>query len=434
MPKIDTEYDKTLDYLFSQLPMYQRVGDVAMKKDLGNITSLCNHLDNPQDTYPCIHIAGTNGKGSTTHILAAVLKEAGLKVGIYSSPHYKDFRERIKINGKLAAKEYVVDFVKKHKSLFKDIEPSFFEITVAMAFQYFKEEKVDIAVIETGLGGRLDSTNIVNPILSIITNISLDHQQFLGDTLPKIAAEKAGIIKSGVPVVIGEDNPKTARVFKKKAKEVDAPIYFSKDTYNVIPTVRALTHSIFNIYKNKRLYLRDVESDLAGKFQAENIRGAIQAIYLLNELGYDISDKQALAAFKKVKSSTYFLGRMHILKYAPLIVADSGHNEGALQITMSELTKIKYRKLHIVLGFVKDKNIEKLLSFFPKDAKYYFTQADIPRALPVDELLQLAQKKGYHGEAFASVSEALETAKANVSLDDCIFIGGSTFIVAEVVD
>lgn len=432
MPKIDKVYNQTIAYLFSQLPMYQKVGAIAMKKDLKNIIALCEELGNPQESFPSIHIAGTNGKGSTTHVLAAILKETGKKVGIYTSPHYKDFRERIKIGNQLATKGFVVDFVKKNKKVLEKIKPSFFEISVAMAFDYFAKEKVDIAIIETGLGGRLDSTNIITPILSVITNISLDHQIYLGNTLKKIAAEKAGIIKEGVPVVISEDNPTTAPVFIKKAKEMNAPIYFSKDTYSVIPTVKAFTHSIFNIYKNKRLYLKDIESDVGGQFQAENIRGVIQAVYILNELGYDISDQQALDAFKKVKSSTYFIGRMHIVKYAPLIVADSGHNEGALSKTLQELQKIEYRKLHIVLGFVKDKDIEKMLSFFPKDATYYFAEAKIPRALPVAELVKVAGKTGLEGKPYESVSDALAAARSVVSLDDCIFIGGSTFVVAEV--
>jgi dihydrofolate synthase/folylpolyglutamate synthase len=433
MPKIDKAYEQTTEYLFSQLPMYQRIGDAAMKKDLTNIIALCKHLGNPQDTFPTIHIAGTNGKGSTTHILAAILQETGKKVGIYTSPHYKDFRERIKVGNTLASKEFIVNFVKENKKILKKIQPSFFEISVAMAFDYFAKEKVDIAIIETGLGGRLDSTNIITPILSIITNISLDHQSFLGNTLEKIAAEKAGIIKKDVPIVIAEDNPTTAPVFIKKAKEMNAPIHFSKDNYSVIPTVNAFTHSIFNIYKSKRLYMRDIESDVAGQFQAENIRGVIQAVYILNELGYDISDQQTLDAFKKVKSSTYFIGRMHIVKYAPFIVADSGHNEGALSKTLDELQKIEYRNLHIVLGFVNDKDIKKMLSLFPKDATYYFTEADIPRALPVAELSKIANKIGLEGELYENVKDALAAARSVVSLDDCIFIGGSTFVVAEVI-
>ena len=433
MPKIDKAYEQTTAYLFSQLPMYQRVGDAAMKKDLKNIIALCKHLNNPQDTFPTIHIAGTNGKGSTTHILAAILQETGKKVGIYTSPHYKDFRERIKIGNKLASKSFIVDFVKKNKKILEKIQPSFFEISVAMAFDYFAKEKVDIAIIETGLGGRLDSTNIITPILSIITNISMEHQAYLGNTLKEIAGEKAGIIKKNVPVVISEDNPTTAPVFIKKAKEMNAPIHFSKDSYSVIPTVDAFTHSIFNIYKNKRLYMRDIESDVAGQFQAENIRGVIQAVYILNELGYDISDEQTLSALKKVKSSTYFIGRMHIVKYAPFIVADSGHNEGALSKTLDELQKIKYRKLHIILGFVKDKEIKKMLSFFPKNAAYYFTEANIPRALPVAELAKIADKAGLKGESYESVKDALAAARSVVSLDDCIFVGGSTFVVAEVI-
>lgn len=432
MPNIEKEYAKTLEYLFSQLPMYQRVGDVAMKKDLGNIVELCKHLGNPHEKFPSIHIAGTNGKGSTTHILASVFQHKGKKVGVYTSPHYKDFRERIKINGVLASQEFVVDFVKKHKKILEKIKPSFFEITVAMAFDYFAKNKVDIAIVETGLGGRLDSTNILTPILSIITNISLDHQNLLGNTMKAIAAEKAGIIKENVPVVISEDNPKTASVFRKKAKEVSAPIYFSKETYNIIPTVRAFTHSIFNIYKKKRIYLRDVESDISGQFQAENLRGVIQALFVLNEIGYDISDQEALAAFRKVKSSTMFIGRMQILRYTPFTLADSGHNEAALTQVLSELAKHKHENLHIVLGFVKDKNVKKLLELFPKDATYYFTQADIPRALPVDELKKIAKKLKLEGETYPTVGKALEIASQKASIDDCIFVGGSTFIVAEV--
>lgn len=432
MPNIEKEYTKTLDYLFSQLPMYQRVGDVAMKKDLTNIIALCKHLKNPHQKFPSIHIAGTNGKGSTAHILAAVFQEKGKKVGVYTSPHYKDFRERIKINGALASQEFVVGFIKKHKKVLEKIKPSFFEITVAMAFDYFAQNKVDIAIVETGLGGRLDSTNILTPILSIITNISLDHQNLLGNTLKEIALEKAGIIKENVPVVISEDNSKTAAVFRKKAKELSAPIYFSKDSYNIIPTVRAFTHSIFNIYKNKRIYMRDVESDLSGQFQAENFRGVIQAIYVLNELGHDISDDEALTAFRKVKSSTLFMGRMQILRYTPLTLADSGHNEAALLQTLAELQKHRHGKFHFVLGFVKDKNVKKLLKLFPNNAEYYFTQADIPRALPIDELKVMAEKTGLEGTSYPTVSEALEAANTKASIDDCIFVGGSTFVVAEV--
>jgi len=432
MPNIEKEYKKTVDYLFNQLPMYQRVGDVAMKMDLTNIVALCEHLKNPQEKFPSIHIAGTNGIRSQTLILGSLFQHKGKKVGVYTSPYYKDFKEQIKINGELVSQEFIVGFVKKNKKIIEKIKPSFFELMVAMAFDCFAKNKVDIAIIETGLGGRLDATNIVTPILSIITNISLDHQNYLGNTLKEIALEKAGIIKENVPVVISEDNPKTAAVFRKKAKELSAPIYFSKDTYNIIPTVRAFTHSIFNIYKNKRIYLRDVESDVSGQFQAENFRGVIQAIYVLNELGYNISDEESLAAFRKVKSSTLFVGRMQILKYTPFTLADSGHNEAALTQTLSELQKHKCEVLHIVLGFVKDKNIKKLLSIFPKNAKYYFAQADIPRALASEELHEIAKKIGLEGENYPTVSAALEAANVKASVDDCIFISGSTFVVAEV--
>ncbi len=426
-------YKETLNYLFTLLPMYQNVGKKAMKKDLKNIVALCKHLGNPDQKFPSIHIAGTNGKGSTTHILAAILQQKGKKVGVYTSPHYRDFRERIKINKQLVSESFVVDFVEENQKIINKIKPSFFEITVAMAFAYFADKEVDIAVIETGLGGRLDSTNIINPLLSIITNISLDHTDMLGNTLKEIASEKAGIIKQGVPVVVGEYHKETASIFNKKAKELLSPIYFASQHFTTISTVKALTHSIFNVYKNKRLYIKDLETDLAGKFQAHNFTTIIQAIEVLNEQGFGISEKDILISSRRIASSTLFIGRMQTLGYHPFTLLDSGHNEGALSKTIQEITKRNFEQIHFVLGFVKDKDISKLLKFFPKNGKYYFTQADIPRALPAKELGKEAKKFKLKGKVYETVAQALEQAQSEASLDDMIFVGGSTFVVAEVV-
>ncbi len=426
-------YQQTLEFLFSQLPMYQNIGKKAMKKDLNNIIALSKHLGNPHEDFPSIHIAGTNGKGSTTHILASILQHKGLKVGVYTSPHYKDFRERIKINGVLAPEGFVVDFVEKNKKIIAKIEPSFFEITVAMAFQYFKENKVDIAIVETGLGGRLDSTNILKPILSVITNISMDHMDMLGNTLKKIAGEKAGIIKENTPVVICETQEETNSVFKKKAKELSAPIHFAQSKYNALPTIKALTHSIFNVYREKRLWIKDLESDLAGFYQGKNFTGIMMAVEILNGMGYDISKKDILAASRKITKSTYFLGRMQTLSYFPFTLLDSGHNAGALGYTISEITKDKFDKIHFVIGFVKDKDIGKMLKFFPKNGEYYFTQANIRRALPADDLKKIASGIKMKGKSFPTVMEALEAARSAASPNDMIFVGGSTFVVAEVV-
>ncbi len=432
MPAKPTEYQKTLDYLYSQLPMFQREGGVAMKKDLRNISELCKYLGYPHTGYPSIHVAGTNGKGSVCHILASVLQQKGLKVGLYTSPHYKDFRERVKINGELVTEEFVIDFVEGNKSLFEKVQPSFFEITVALAFKYFAEQEVDIAVIETGLGGRLDSTNIISPIMSIITNISKDHAQFLGETLPEIAGEKAGIIKTDIPVVIGERHPETDPVFLERAEDQGASIIFAEDEYTVLPTIRALTHSIFNVYKDKRLHTRDLESDIAGHYQGKNVGTVMASIDILNRLGYSISESEFMNALASVKKSTRFMGRWQVLGLNPTVLADSGHNIGAFQRTLSRIPKTG-GKLRMVIGFVNDKDISDILSLFPKDAEYYFTQANIPRALPVEDLEKLAGEFGLKGKSYGRVKDALGAAKGDSSRKDFVFVGGSTFVVAEVV-
>ncbi|MGB1217723.1 MAG: bifunctional folylpolyglutamate synthase/dihydrofolate synthase, partial [Saprospiraceae bacterium] len=398
---------QTTDWLFSQLPMFQRQGAQAFKKDLGNIKLLCEALGNPFEEFPSIHIAGTNGKGSSTHILAAILQQKGLKVGVYTSPHYKDYRERIKINGVFITEEFVIDFVKTNQVVFEEIRPSFFEITVAMAFAYFSKEKVDIAVIETGLGGRLDSTNIITPILSLITNIGKDHTIFLGETLPEIASEKAGIIKRNVPVVISEYHEETASVFKQKAKQEESRIYFAEDNYSVDFISETLLHSRLAIWRKDSIFLHDVMTDVIGNFQAKNLQGVLQSVEILNEQGYDIAKKDIVLALANVKSSTRFMGRMHLLGENPTIIADSGHNIHALKKTLLQIQNQEYSQLHVVLGFVRDKDIRHMLSLFPKDAEYYFTQADIPRALPLEELKVIVEDLGYQGRFFPKTKDAL---------------------------
>lgn len=426
-------YQDTIDYLFKQLPMYQRDGAPAMKKDLKNIQALCTRLEYPHAKFPSIHIAGTNGKGSVSHMLSAVLQEKGLKVGLYTSPHYRDFRERVKINGALIPEEKVVDFVNKNRVHFDSIQPSFFEISVAMAFDYFAKEKVDIAIIETGLGGRLDSTNIITPIMGVITNISLDHQEFLGDTLAEIATEKAGIIKRNIPIVIGQDIEETRPIFEKKAKDLQAEIYFAEDTYGTIQTIKAFTHSIYNIYKFKKLYFRDVESDIAGAFQAYNVNTAIQAINVLNTLDYNIREEDFKSALLKIKKTTNFMGRCHLLGHHPLILADSAHNEAGIKKITTQIASKNYAQEHFVLGFVSGKDVKKILSYFPKGGQFYFAKPNIPRGKKVEEVLAVAKEMGLNGAAYPSVEAALEAAKAKAQAKDLIYVGGSTFVVAELV-
>lgn len=429
---IYTRFNQTLNFLYTQLPMFQRVGSQAFKKDLTNIKLLCEHLGNPFQQYPCIHLAGTNGKGSTAHLISSVLQEQGYKVGLYTSPHYRDFRERIKINGKYISRKYIVNFVEDHKDVFVKIKPSFFEITVALAFDFFAKEKVDVAVIETGLGGRLDSTNIIHPILSVITNISFDHQQFLGNTLKKIAGEKAGIIKKGVPVVIGETQEETTSVFLKKAKTKKSEIHFADKKFKVVAKSENLTHTTFDIYKKKKLLFSNQKINLHGGFQAKNIATALQALELLDS-HFPIKKSKVSKAFTNLKSLTNFKGRWQLLQKDPIVLCDSAHNEGGLKLAINQLNSLKFKQLHLVLGMVNDKSIEKMLNFFPKDAKYYFCRPDIPRGLDVNILHEKANELGLSGKAYSSVRNALKAAKRNAGKKDLIYVGGSTFVVAEVI-
>jgi dihydrofolate synthase/folylpolyglutamate synthase len=428
-------YTQTLDYLFRQLPMFQRIGPAAMKKDLGNIRALCAYLGHPEQQIATIHIAGTNGKGSTSHILAAALQAMGWKTGLYTSPHYRDFRERIKINGELISKRDVVQFVETHRSFIEQLQPSFFEITVAMAFDHFARQQVDIAVIETGLGGRLDSTNILEPLLSVITNIGYDHQQFLGDTLPEIAGEKAGIIKRGTPVVIGQTQPEVKKVFEEKAIAMGAPIIFADQIYRTQVRSESMEGMQLDLFERDQLIVENLFTDLSGPFQALNLNTAFGSLDTLGNMhpNWKIPPEILPMAWHSVKSSTNFLGRWHTLGENPRILADSAHNVDGLRPALQKLQEIPHRKLHIVLGIVADKNPEPVLSLFPPEARYYFAKAAIPRGLAADQLQQTAQKLGLEGKTYSSVRRALAAAKRAAEKEDLIFVGGSIFTVAEVV-
>ncbi|MCP3927580.1 MAG: bifunctional folylpolyglutamate synthase/dihydrofolate synthase [Bacteroidetes bacterium] len=427
-----TKYQQTLNYLFCQLPMFQRVGKQAFKKDLTNILALCEHFDQPQTKFPSIHIAGTNGKGSTAHMLSAVLQAHGLKTGLYTSPHYRDFRERIKINSKYISKKKVIRFVESNQELFDSLRPSFFEISVAMAFQHFAQEEVDIAVIETGLGGRLDSTNILHPLLSIITNISLDHQSFLGDTLPLIAAEKAGIIKKNIPIVIGEKQVETQAVFEEVARKKNAPIYYADQLWHVKEKCSTDDHDCFDVYGKGKLKYTDLLLNLKGPFQKKNLIPVLEALELLKPL-FEFKDAFIRKGLQSVIELTNYQGRWQKIGENPTILCDSAHNEAGLKMVLSEIQKLPFHELHCVIGLVKDKEAEKVLSIFPEDARYYFCKPDIPRGLDAKNLQEKAANVGLKGRVYLSVKNALRAANRAASKDDLIFVGGSTFVVAEVI-
>jgi len=403
-------YPETLDYLFGQLPMYQRIGNAAYKANLDNTYRLSEILNHPEKQFKSVHIAGTNGKGSTSHMLASVLQEAGYKVGLYTSPHLKDFRERIKINGAMISEREVIDFVNAFKNEFEKIQLSFFEWTVGLAFHSFANQKVDIAIVETGLGGRLDSTNIVTPEVAVITNISMDHTQFLGDTLAKIATEKAGIIKSTIPVVIGETQPKIKHVFIEKAKQMNAPIQFADEHHT-----------------------QEYESDLKGVYQQQNKKTVVATIHVLQTLGWNIAENHIIKGLQNVVSNTGLMGRWQVLNKQPFTVCDTGHNEAGIRLILAQINQQSFEKLHVVLGVVNDKDITNILALLPNNASYYFCQANIPRALEVSVLAEKATAVGLSGTTFPSVDAAYKAAQKNATAQDMIFIGGSTFVVAEVV-
>ena len=424
-------FKSALSYIFAKLPMYHRVGQVAYKKDLTNTIRLCDAAGNPQDKIKTIHIAGTNGKGTTTHIIAGGLQSQGYKVGVYTSPHYKDFRERIKINGQYITSKFIVNFLNKHHETIELVDPSFFEVTVAMAFAYFESENVDFAIIETGLGGRLDSTNIINPLLSVITNISYDHQNLLGDTLQAIAGEKAGIIKEKVTILIGERQSEVEKVFIDKAKTMSAPITFAEDNLKLTLLHSANGTKEYQVIYQDEIWLESLKTSLSGPFQEKNLVTGLCALKMLSKQ-IKINDAQLMHFFPDLIQKTAYMGRWQVLGQRPLIIADSAHNEGGLKLVINELTTIKKTHLHIVMGFVNDKDLSKVLALFPTNATYYFAKANIPRGLEANNLKSIAKDYLLHGKSYTSVKKAFAAARIKAQPEDLIFVGGSIFVVAEV--
>ena len=425
-------YKETLDYLYAQLPMFTRVGASAFKTDLHNTLALLEQLQQPQHTFKTIHVAGTNGKGSTSHMLAAIFQQAGYKTGLYTSPHLLDFRERIRINGAMVPEDFVVRFTEDMRTHITDIAPSFFELTVAMAFQYFKQEAVDIAIIEVGLGGRLDSTNVITPELSLITNISYDHKNMLGDTLPKIAAEKAGIIKRGVPVVISETQPEVQEVFINTAQSKQAPIHFADQEWMESSSAVEGYHLNLMLMDRQQQQMRKFQLDLNGQYQEKNVMGVLSAVKLLQQQGWHITWEHVGTALSHVKKLTGLRGRWDIIQQHPLTVLDVGHNEAGINEIVEQLGHVNYQQLHIVVGFVKDKEVERVLPLFPATAHYYFCKAQIPRALDEVALSEMGAAAGLQGHAYSSVQAALQAARQHAKPDDMILVCGSFFVVAEV--
>ena len=436
-------YKKTLEYLYAALPMFHRIGAAAYKANLDNTLALCKMLDYPEKTFPSIHIAGTNGKGSVSHMLASVFQASGYRTGLYTSPHLKDFRERIRINGKMISRSYVTEFVEKFKNDFEKIQPSFFEWTVALAFEYFRNRSVDIAIIETGLGGRLDSTNVINPALSVITNISFDHTQLLGDTLQKIASEKAGIIKKYRTVVIGETRIGTREVFLQKAKSTVSPIFFADKELSVVPleqkrNTESLKVNVFNIDKkisfpfNQSHKLLNLELDLTGGYQLKNIKTVLMALSLLHRK-FPFSEQALRKGIRSVSKSTGLMGRWQTLSNKPLVIADTAHNIAGVKEVLQQIKRISFHHLHFVLGMVSDKSINEILKILPRTATYYFCKANIPRALVAEELARQAAHYKLKGSVYASVKSAFNAAKKSAGVKDLVLITGSNFTVAEII-
>ena len=435
-------YRETVDYLFSQLPMYHRVGASAYKADLENTISLCNILGNPQNKFKSIHVAGTNGKGSVSHFIASILQEHGYKTGLYTSPHLKDYRERIKINGEKIPEQKVISFVERYKNDVDKIKPSFFEWSVGLAFDHFAEEKVDIAIIETGLGGRLDSTNVITPELSVITNITWDHMSLLGDTLEKIAAEKAGIIKPNRPIVIGQSQDESKQIFIDKAKAENAQIYFADKHFHVLQAEVVYNHNpelmikfqFKNGIKLNHVFEADrvLRSPLTGYYQLKNIATVLMAVDVLNSNGFAMNMEAVEKGISNVVKNTGILGRWQKLADKPLVVCDIGHNEDGIKEVVKQISFTPHSRLHMIIGFVNDKDVESILSLLPKDAEYYFCKASIQRALDENILKEKASKYSLKGEVFPTVQLAYNAAISKASDDDLIVVGGSTFVVAEV--
>ncbi|MDN3549474.1 bifunctional folylpolyglutamate synthase/dihydrofolate synthase [Mucilaginibacter aquaedulcis] len=433
-------YQETIQYLYTQLPMFTRDGASAFKKDLTNTIELCKRLGDPQHKFKSVHIGGTNGKGSTSHMLAAILQIAGYKTGLYTSPHLKDFRERIRINGQMISEQTVIDFVADHHTDFDDIAPSFFEMTVALAFDVFAKEKVDIAIVEVGLGGRLDSTNIITPLLSVITNIGWDHMNMLGNTLQLIAGEKAGIIKPGIPVIIGENQPETAQVFIDKATEQGSDIKFASEEWTIDnskvksqKSKEQFEHSDLTLTHHSQLTTYYLQLDLTGSYQQKNVKTVLSAVDELRLQGFVITDNHIATALRQVKTLTGLHGRWEVLNTQPLTICDTGHNPDGIEEVLKNIAAVSYTRLHFVIGMVNDKDITKVLNMLPQNAVYYFCKPDIPRGLDAEILKQQAADHGLLGAAYSSVKSALSDAHANAADNDLVFVGGSTFVVTEVV-
>ena len=426
-------YQETLEWMFNKLPMYQRIGAAAYKADLNNTIQLLELLDNPHRNFKSLHVAGTNGKGSVSHLLASVFQEAGYKTGLYTSPHLIDFRERIRINGEMIPEDNVVQFIDTYKERFEAMELSFFEMTVGMAFDYFSKEKIDIAIVEVGMGGRLDSTNLITPELSVITNIDLDHTKFLGDTRAKIAYEKAGIIKPNVPVVIGETHPETQQVFIDKARESNSPICFADQVFDCDKIhIESNVEQHFDVWKNSELYMEDMEIPLMGNYQQKNLTTVMCALDLLRDK-FNLTEDHIRDGVARVIRNTHLMGRWQILNKDPLTIADTGHNVAGITEVVRQLAEMTYDKLHFVIGMVNDKDIDSVLQLLPHNAEYYFCKADIPRGLDANILAQKAFEMGLRGQVFESVNHAYRSAVNNAHFGDVVFIGGSNFTVAEVI-
>ena len=427
-------YQQTLEFLYSRIPAYHRIGKAAYRSDLKNTILLDTYFGSPHHKYLTIHVAGTNGKGSVSHMIASVLQEAGYKTGLYTSPHLKDFRERIKVDGEMISEADVITFIVKNKRILESVKPSFFEMTVALAFNYFAECYVDVAVIEVGLGGRLDSTNIITPVLSLITNIGHDHMDFLGDTIEKIAAEKAGIIKKKIPVLISETQPETEKVFIDKAMECDSLISFADKNYNCIIEKNDGLNSSINYLMTELSTNRQIKGNsfLVGDYQSKNLQAVFNAFNMLKGI-FEVSDEIITKGISDVVINTGLYGRWQILSTVPLTICDTGHNMEGLEYVLGQVKRVQKTALHIVLGFVNDKDLRSVLPLFPKDAFYYFTKASVPRALNEVILKSEAEKYGLYGHSFPDVVTALDCARKNAKPSDMIFIGGSTFVVAEVI-
>ena len=433
MKKIKT-YKDSLDYIFSKLPIFQRTGPKALKYDLSNITNFTKAIGDPQQRFPSIHIAGTNGKGTTSHALASIMQEAGYKTGLYTSPHYKDFRERIKIDGKYITKSYLKSFIKEYQNLIEEIKPSYFELSVALAFKYFADMKIDIAIIEVGLGGRLDSTNIITPLLSVITNISFDHTQTLGNTLPEIAAEKAGIIKENIPVVIGEKQVECEKIFIEIAKNNHSSLFFADDIFKAIPIKSNLYCTKLKI-EPEILGIKMLKTDLTGPFTANNIKYTLSAISIFAGKYpiWKINNEIIAKGIRHIKKNTKYSGRWHILSRNPLTIADGAHNPEAIKTTLQYIKTMDYNRLHIIFGVVNDKDWDKILQLLPKQAQYYFTKANIPRAMNEIQLKNKAQKYHLEGVAYDNILKAKTAAFNNAESNDLIIIMGSIYLVGEVI-